>query len=311
MYCISVLLIIHFSKKWIFERLCWITGPCMTIQKDPMFISMKHFVGCWNWFVTYFQVSFIWKDTCPLVEILFTSLLCKPSPQNCMETRYISKTLMKPLERPGVYASLPPLNLLGLDGRVYLSGMISGMARASVVPRANSPLIRWIEDGRTHLLQGVFGSFWRHVQGLEVRSNRFKQDIGSQCGNLPLKGVEDVSFQCHHVSVFSSKLWGDSLRSLEDAETGMEQDIFRFPTCWIHVARILGLFSRQLVAWKKLGPESQQFLPFLGEGYATFALVGELWVTADTVYIYIMILCQFFLTKWDLQGCRQCIYIYI
>jgi len=32
----------------------------------------------------------------------------------------------------GVYASLPPLNLLGLDGRVYLSGMISGMARASV-----------------------------------------------------------------------------------------------------------------------------------------------------------------------------------
>eukprot|EP00434_Breviolum_minutum_P036064 symbB.v1.2.031938.t2/scaffold3765.1/size50745/4 len=32
----------------------------------------------------------------------------------------------------GVYASLPPLNLLGLDGRVYLSGMVSGMARASV-----------------------------------------------------------------------------------------------------------------------------------------------------------------------------------
>ena len=43
---------------------------------------------------------------------------------------------MKPLESPGVYASLPPLDFLDLDGRVYLSGMVSGMARASVVPLA-------------------------------------------------------------------------------------------------------------------------------------------------------------------------------
>lgn len=184
MYCISVFFIIHFSKKWIFERLCWITGPCRTIQKDTIFISMKHLVECWNWYVTYFQVSFIWTDKCPFMEILFTSLLCTPSPLSPTRTRtqrlrtrtvwkhdirYISKTLMKPLESPGVYASLPPLNLLGLDGRVYLSGMVSGMARASVVPRANSPLIRWIEDGRTHLFSGCFWKlFSRHVQGLEV-----------------------------------------------------------------------------------------------------------------------------------------------
>ena len=104
MYCISAFSIIHFSRKWIFERLCWITGPCRTIQKDTMFISMKHLVGCWNWYVTYFQVSFIWTDKCPFMEILFIptyisivhtipSLPHKdknstPENKNCMETRY-------------------------------------------------------------------------------------------------------------------------------------------------------------------------------------------------------------------------------
>ena len=144
----------------------------------------------------------------------------------------------------------------------------------------------------THLFQGVFGSFWRHVQGLEVRSNR---TLVSQCGNLPKKGwrcEKKKPSWCHH----SSKLWGDSLWSLEDAETGMEQDIFRFPACWIHVARILGLFSRlalvQLVAWKKLGPESQQFLPFFRGRLCYFCvskcIVSHSWYSIynDTVSIF-------------------------
>ena len=57
----------------------------------------------------------------------------------------------------------------------------------------------------------------------------------------------------------------------------------------------------------KAWPRKSTVAPlFLGEGYATFALVSALWVTADTVYICNDTVSIF--PVWvGLTGCRQCI----